>query len=298
MKTDTKEFFGLSYDRIFKAAILNKEKDYRYLNELVSDILEEEVHITKAEAYEVKVSSTMERVKILDILATTQKGKLVNIELNKAFGKSIKERNIFYYNSLITREYKHKKEYEDIKKIFQINLNFNKIGKAPKEEIKLYNLTLNEIYYDDYEIIDVNVLNYKKTWYDRNIKGEEEHIYLTALEANEEELKKLGEVNEIVKEVGMKVFELNEDEKIIDQMERERDAEIVYHNGLKYAKEDGYNDGVKVGYDNGIKTGYDNGIETMVKNLLKDGFPLEAIAKAANLTVEEVEKIQKSSSRK
>ncbi len=182
-------------------------------------------------------------------------------------------KNLHFYISTI--------KYEDIKKIFQINLNFNKIGKAPKEEIKLYNLTLNEIYYDDYEIIDVNVLNYKKTWYDRNIKGEEEHIYLTALEANEEELKKLGEVNEIVKEVGMKVFELNEDEKIIDQMERERDAEIVYHNGLKYAKEDGYNDG------------YDNGIETMVKNLLKDGFPLEAIAKAANLTVEDVQKIQK-----
>ena len=31
MKTDAKEFFGLSYDWIFKAAILNKEKDYRYL---------------------------------------------------------------------------------------------------------------------------------------------------------------------------------------------------------------------------------------------------------------------------
>ena len=101
----------------------------------------------------------------------------------------------------------------------------------------------------------------------------------------------------------MKVFELNEDEKIIDQMERERDAEIVYHNGLKYAKEDGYNDGVKVGYDNGIKTGYDKGtLEeklSMVKNLLNTKkVPIEIIAQVANLTVEEVEKIQKSSSEK
>ena len=131
------------------------------------------------------------------------KGDLINIELNKAFGKSIKERNLFYYNSLITKEYKHKKEYEDIKKIFQINLNFNKIGKALKEKIKLYNMTLKEIYYDDYEIINVNVLNYKKTWYDRNIKEEKKHIYLTTLDANEEELKKLREVNEVIKEVGI-----------------------------------------------------------------------------------------------
>ena len=131
----------------------------------------------------------------------------------------------------------------------------------------------------------------KFIWYDRNIKGEEEHIYLTALEANEEELKKLGEVNEIVKEVGMKVFELNEDEKIIDQMERERDAEIVYHNGLKYAKEDGYNDG----YDNGVLKEK----LSMVKNLLNTKkVPIEIIAQVANLTVEEVEKIQESSSQK
>ena len=270
MQTENKEFFGLAYDRIFKAVALNKEKDYRYLSLILSDILEEEINVTYAEAFEVKVTNALEKVKILDILANTKTDEIINIELNSSFNKSIIERNIIYYFSLISSEFKHINENKKIKKIFQINLNFHKVGKE-----------LNEIFYENFEIINVNVLKYKKSCYDKNIKGDLEHIYLVSLGSDKEELKKLGNVDRLVKKVGNKVFELNEDEKIRDQIERERDAEIVYHNGLKYAKEDGHDEGVK---DEKI---------SIAKNLLRTNkVSIKLIAQVTELTEEEVLKIK------
>ena len=63
------------------------------------------------------------------------------------------------------------------------------------------------------------------------------------------------------------MFELNDDEKLRDQIERDLEAKILYQNGLKYAKEDGYDNGFDKGYNKGAK-------ETkiaMVKNLLQNG---------------------------
>ncbi len=113
----------------------------------------------------------------------------------------------------------------------------------------------------------------------------------------------------IIREVGNKVFELNDDEKVRDQIEREMDAKILYKNGLKYAREDGYDDGydngVKVGYDSGVKVGYDSGIKegydngaaetkiSIVKNLLQIGsLSIKEIAELTNLEEDEVLAIQ------
>ena len=183
MDTETKKFFGLMYDRIFKAVALNREKDYTFLNMLLTDILEEEIVVMEANAYEVKVESAIEKVKILDILALTKDNDLINIELNNSFDKAVLERNLIYYLSLITKDFKHYKEKikQKIKRKMQINLNFQKIGNHFKEYIKIYNVTEQEVYYDQFEIINVNVLKYKKMCYDKIIKGNKEHISLVSL---------------------------------------------------------------------------------------------------------------------
>ena len=283
MNIETKKFFGLMYDRIFKAVALNREKDYTFLNMLLTDILEEEIVVMEANAYEVKVDSAIEKVKILDILALTKDNDLINIELNNSFDKAVLERNLIYYLSLITKDFKHYKEKikQKIKRKMQINLNFQKMGNHFKEYIKIYNVTEQEVYYDQFEIINVNVLKYKKMCYDKIIKGNKEHISLVSLVSNKEELEELGMKDSIIREVGNKVFELNDDEKVRDQMEREMDAKIVYQNGLKYAREDGYDDG------------YEEAKISMVKNLLQIGsLSIKEIAEVANLEEDKVLEIQ------
>ena len=300
MVTETKKFFGLMYDRIFKAVALNEEKNYTFLNALLTDIVDNEVVVIEANSYEVKVENILEKIKILDLLVRTKNNELINIELNNSFSKEVLERNLIYYFDIIGRGFKHFNNIEEqhIAKRMQINLNFNKVGKHFKEYIKIYNVTEQEVYYDQFEIINVNVLKYKKMCYDKIIKGNKEHISLVSLVSNKEELEELGMKDSIIREVGNKVFEMNNDEEIRDQMERELEAKIVYQNGLKYAKQDG----IKVGYDSGIKEGYDNGVKdgfedakiSIVKKMLQKGnLPTKEIAELTNLEEDKVLEIQK-----
>ena len=299
MKTKENIFFGLTYDRVFKAVALNEERDYRFLNMILSDILEENITVIEAEAYEVKVDSTLEKVKILDILAKTSNDEVVNIELNNSFSSFVIERNVMYYMSLLNKEFKHKNKIRNrVKRILQINLNFNKVGNHLKEYIKIYNVTEKEVYYDRFEIINVNVLKYKKIWYDKIIEGDKEHIYIVSLVSDKNELEKLGTVDGLIKEVGNKVFNLNEDEKIRDQIEREEDARIIYRNEIDYAKSEGHQEGVEEGIEKGkkegIKEGFEEGKISIVKNLLQTNeVSIKTIAQASQLTEEEVLKIKK-----
>ena len=279
MKTKENIFFGLTYDRVFKAVALNEERDYRFLNMILSDILEENITVIEAEAYEVKVDSTLEKVKILDILAKTSNDEVVNIELNNSFSSFVIERNVMYYMSLLNKEFKHKNKIRNrVKRILQINLNFNKVGNHLKEYIKIYNVTEKEVYYDRFEIINVNVLKYKKIWYDKIIEGDKEHIYIVSLVSDKNELEKLGTVDGLIKEVGNKVFNLNEDEKIRDQIEREEDARIIYRNEIDYAKSEGKKD-EKI---------------SIIKNLLGKKMNIKEISEIVELTEDEVNNIIKS----
>ena len=95
----------------------------------------------------------------------------------------------------------------------------------------------------------------------------------------------------IIREVGNKVFELNDDEKVRDQIEREIDAKILYKKGLEYAREDGYDDG----YNKGIKEGYEEVKISIVKNLLQIGsLSIKEIAELTNLEEDEVLEIKKT----
>ncbi len=99
----------------------------------------------------------------------------------------------------------------------------------------------------------------------------------------------------IIREVGNKVFELNDDEKVRDQIEREIDAKILYKKGLEYAREDGYDDGYNKGYNKGIKEGYEEVKISIVKNLLQIGsLSIKEIAELTNLEEDEVLEIQKT----
>ena len=263
---------------------------------ILSDILEEKVSVTEANSYEVTAYNVLDKVKILDILARTTNNELINIELNSSFEMAIIERNLIYYMDLICKGFKHNKNNSiPITKRLQINLNFNRLGNHPKEYIKIYNLTERKVYYNNFEIINVNVLKYKEMCYDKNVKGNLEHIYLVSLVSNEDELKKLGLKDNLLKKVGDKVFELNDDEKIRDQIERELEAKILYQNGLDYAKKDGYDNG----YDNGIKDGIINTKKEIVQNLLQAGtMEIETIAKITKLDKKEILKIQKEMNQK
>ena len=117
------EFYPLKIDRVFKTILLENE-DFKFLNKVLTDILEKEVEIVTLEYVELPVVNTKVKVQILDVLVKIKSGEYLNVEVNINFNNVIKERNLIYYMTEYTQRYKRGGEVSE--KVIQINLNFNK----------------------------------------------------------------------------------------------------------------------------------------------------------------------------
>ena len=236
----TKEFYGLDVDRIFKTVLLESD-DYELLNCVLSDVLEREITIDKLEYVQLPVSSVRDKVQILDVLVRTKDNIKINVEVNKNYNQAVSERNLMYYYSLWMKNYRHNdEEWQDVKEIIQVNLNYNRIGSILKDELRIVSVVTKEIESDfkSFKIINVNLLKYKRMYYNKIMKGNKEHLYLALLASSKEEMQALGNVDRLAKEVGERVLELNNDEDVIRQIELERDARILVRKEKEYAKEE------------------------------------------------------------
>ncbi len=71
----------LKYDKIFKSIIVNRY-DTRYMNKLLSDILERKVEVKEYLDLELKVKNKNERAKRLDVILKTKDDDIIIMELN------------------------------------------------------------------------------------------------------------------------------------------------------------------------------------------------------------------------
>ncbi len=275
------EFYPLKIDRVFKTILLENE-DFKFLNKVLTDILEKEVEIVTLEYVELPVVNTKVKVQILDVLVKIKSGEYLNVEVNINFNNVIKERNLIYYMTEYTQRYKRGGEVSE--KVIQINLNFNKGSqKNLKEKICLYNLTNKEIYYEEFSIINVNLVKYKEKWYDKVIEGEDKHIYLVTLATEKErELKELEKrcKDKVVKEVCRKVFELNDDGSRRRLISVEKEQEMLIKKELLLANKEG------------IKEGKLKQTIEIARKMLKDGVPIKDIIKYTSLNKEEIARIE------
>ena len=90
----------LMYDRIFKAIVANPN-DTRLLDYILSDILEEKVHVIKFIPTELKIRRKSERVKVTDLIVESNNGKHILVELNSNFSSSTKIRNLSLKKDMI-----------------------------------------------------------------------------------------------------------------------------------------------------------------------------------------------------
>ena len=70
-----------------------------------------------------------------------------------------------------------------------------------------------------------------------------------------------------------------------------------YNSGMRYAKEQGWNEGVESGIKRGEQIGLKKGIQKskieIAKKMIEKEIPIENICEITNLTKEEIEKITK-----
>ncbi len=269
----------LMCDSIFKAIVVN-EQDTRLLDYILSDILEEKVHVFKFVPTELKIRRKSERVKVTDLIVESNNGKHILVELNSNFSKSTRVRNLSYYASYYSQIIEKSEKYsEDIETVL-INLNNDSEVELAK---KTYLIKCNEdesIYTNTFKIININLVKYKKLWYDECIKGNKEHIHLVMLNANMNEIEELGKKDKVVKEYEERMLTLTKDGVVINHLSYEEDQEKLRRSEISEAK------------DEGITKGIAEGINKIAINMLKKKMNINDIIEITGLSEKEIEKLK------
>ena len=220
----------------------------------------------------------------LDLLIKAD-DEYINVELNSKYNKYVKERNLLYVFKLCLD--KSEKDKETLKgKVRQININFGRKSKGI-EDIAIVNLMTNKKITTKIEIKNLNIDFYVKKYYNNYKLTKEEEIYVM-LGLELEELNKLSERNEIVKEFKKSVEEANKDELVVKWFSPEQEREMRENYIRSEAEEKGIKKGMKKGIVEGKKAGILEGLLQTAKNMLEADMNIETISKLTGLSVKKI----------
>ena len=225
-----------------------------------------------------------------DILAKTDNGISINIEMQYRKNRNLKDRIIYYSDRINVNEYKVGQQYGDRKiiSIWVFANNFTERKEAISEIFPCFKENKEDIWevftenkriilfeLQKYSVDNENFRDILSGWV--NFLQTPEILDNDIIKPNNKELEKAIEKLEYISKN-------QQDKYIIDAF---NDYERDYYNDLNYEKQEGIKEGEKKGREEGLKVGK---IE-IAKNMLKEGLDVNLISKLSGLTIEEVEKL-------
>ena len=139
---------------------------------------------------------------------------------------------------------------------------------------------------DNFAIWNVFVENIKRVCYNSS-KERDKYRYILMLDEDKDNLELFYPSDDIVNIYKGELMRLNSDADFVWDITPEEDAKKLFNTRLRLAEKKAMTQGLAQGIEQGIEQ---NRIE-MIKNFYKIGTPIEDIAKASNLSVDEVKKI-------
>ena len=156
----------------------------------------------------------------------------------------------------------------------------------------------HQLLLDNYKIVCKSLDYYKELYYNQGKKANKDVIWLSILKARD--LSELEEMASLVMDKDEKekfVSDCNKaskDTKWLSEWNSDLFAEMVKHNVLEDAK----NEGIEEGFEQGVEKGIEEGIEqnkiTMIKGMLKENIDIKTISKVASVPINEIKKIERS----
>lgn len=263
------KFYTAKHEPVFMYSVVKCQKILKQIVELVLNKKYNEFVILNPNLIKDNIHNIGQK---LDLLIKAD-DEYINVELNSNYNKYIKERNLLYVFKLCLD--KSEKDKQTLKGcVRQININFGRKSKGI-EDIAVVNLSDNKKLTTKIEIKNLNVDFYIKKYYNNYKLTKEEELYaMLGLEL--EELKKLGERNDIVKEFKESVEEANKDELVVKWFSPELEREMREN----YIKSEAEEKGKKVGKLEGL-------LQT-AKNMLEANMNVETVSKLTGLSVKKI----------
>ena len=275
MYTKEKIKFPLLKDKVAKKLFTEKKVGLEYLRKIISlaigipmDMIDKDIKLIHPNIAVNKNIVNSEADVVLE------NGEFyVNLEINYYNNETSDIKNGLYLCHLLLRQVKKAKEYETLKKVYQINLNsYDALG---KEEF-IYHSKLYEKKYhiersDFIEIIDINLEKLRQIDYNTLVKSDdmtlEKALYLFVCD-DIEKLNVIYEGDKLMKKL------MKENEDLLKNFD-----EMLYYDRdkmfLNACYDKGYSKGESIGYSKGKNEGKQEERLQIARGLLKLDVPIE-----------------------
>lgn len=277
-----KKILSPKLDVVFQA-LFGEVGSERITRRFLQSILKEEVtEVDLSQNVILRREREDDKLGILDIIAKLNKKEYCNIEMQLVNTGEIKERILYYWSKIYTKQLKKNQDYKELEKTIVILIaNFKIEG---LEELKCHtewkivdNETRKVILTDKFELCIIELPKVKETE-----EQEELMDWLCFLENPKcERIKEKMEENEELKEAVEKLEGMSKDEymqRIADLREK---AILDYNSGMSFALRKGLEEGERKAK-----------LEA-AKKMLEEKASIEFIMKITGLDKEEIEKLKK-----
>ena len=258
----------------------------------------------------------------LDLRLKLNTGENINVEMQCLSQKAFLERILFYWARLYTEDLKRGEGYEKLYPAYSlvftdfdvlplrltdyINSFSIRLDKQPYEELtnhlKIVIVELSKFKYDQLQNLDK-----KGSWC--YVLKKSENLHETELEILKK--KGLGGAMALLKNVSesdrLRYEQESRDKFLFDQRwdriykfeeGKKEGIEEGLQKGMQKGRQEGIEEGlqkgIQKGRQEGIEEGMQKGMEEVVLNMLENGFDLDSISKATNLSREEIKKMKRS----
>ena len=274
--TKPKKFYTCKNDSAFKE-IFGNIKNKKLLIWLLERILQ--VNIDKLTYLNVERNNNdlITKRKRLDILVETNVGR-INIEMNATSKEYLHPRNFCYLSNIYNKNTSISEDYNEETLTIQINFTYG--IKDDNKILRIYKVQDNEqkCYIKNFEIYEYNMDIIMNFWYSLDIEKVTEYSHLIMLDLEKNSLKELVKYDGKVDEYMEKITKLNTDANFWEVFTPEEDERYI-RNTIKRESE---------------KKGEQKKSFEIAKNMLAMQIDINTIAKATNLSKNEIMKIKES----
>ena len=289
-----KKFYTCKRDIAFKEVFM-KEENKDLLIPLLELCLGIKINKLEYLNLEDNVDYVKTRRKSYDLRVSTNIGRIM-IVINT---------NIYDYSrmrqmSYISNEYSHiiRKggEYDEEIDVIQINFTYGLMTNFREEYKYLYDdkdYRIYEVrddtgknYVKNFKIYEFNMDYYMNFWYDKNEEMINKYKFIIMMNLNLEELKELSKNNKVVDKYMEELDRVNKDPDFVEYMSYEEDLRKRINTRMSMAK--------RIGKREGIEQGIEENTKEIALKMLKKGMSFNEIEDITNLSIEEIDKLNKS----
>ena len=272
--TKPKKFYTCKNDSAFKE-IFGNIKNKKLLIWLLERILQVRIDELTYLNVERNNNDLVTKRKRLDILVETNVGR-INIEMNATNKEYLHPRNFCYLSNIYNKNTSISEDYNE--DILTIQINFTYGIKDDNKILRIYKVQDDEqkCYIKNFEIYEYNMDIIMNFWYSLDIEKVTEYSHLIMLDLGKNSLQELVKYDGKVDEYMEKITKLNTDANFWEVFTPEEDERYI-RNTIKRESE---------------KKGKKIEKITIAKNMLAMQIDINTIAKATNLSKNEIMKLQ------